>query len=254
MWGNISLLVAGGGICYPLMGVLVHTLREGDVWAAITQALTDPEAVQALKTTVMISAGSSTLLVACMCFCIFEFLYKGRRWLNEVFGRSLLMTGLLPEPIFALSVAGICLWVKYVWGVELRSYSAVICVDVFLMLSASWYMVREKLQLLDQRVMDSAQDLGASDFQGMWTVQMPQMLPILMSVWAINYLMVADDFLVSLFVGGGEIVNAQSYVYVQAARSSVGVVGFTSLIGLANLMIVSVVLLGAFLLSRRHRP
>ena len=73
--------------------------------------------------------------------------------------------------------------------------------------------VMPKLRQLDDNVAEAALDLGATPFQALLKVILPQIYPAILSGALIAFSMSFDDFVISFFTAGVGINNISMYVY-----------------------------------------
>ena len=74
-----------------------------------------------------------------------------------------------------------------------------------------------KVKSLDPNVIEAAQDLGATPWQAIWKVLVPQIRPSILAAAAIAFTMSFDDFVISYFNAGG-IKNISIYLYTTKRR------------------------------------
>ena len=73
--------------------------------------------------------------------------------------------------------------------------------------------IMPKLRQLDDNVAEAALDLGATPFQALTKVIIPQIYPAILSGALIAFSMSFDDFVISFFTAGVGINNISMYVY-----------------------------------------
>ena len=103
--------------------------------------------------------------------------------------------------------------------------------------------IMPKLRQLDDNVAEAALDLGATPFQALTKVIIPQIYPAILSGALIAFSMSFDDFVISFFTAGVGINNISMYVYSMKrynpsvnALSTVIVVVVTLILILVNLI------------------
>ena len=104
--------------------------------------------------------------------------------------------------------------------------------------------VSPKLRSLDPNLADAALDLGATPFQALMKVVVPQIMPGIVSGALIAFTMSFDDFIISYFVTGNGINNISILVYTMSKRINPSINALSTLvIGLITvaLLIVNVV-------------
>ena len=103
--------------------------------------------------------------------------------------------------------------------------------------------VLPKLRQLDDNVAEAALDLGASPWQALTKVILPQIYPAVFSGALIAFSMSFDDFVISFFTAGVDVQNISMYVYSMKrfnpsvnALSTLIVAAVTLILVLANLI------------------
>ena len=103
--------------------------------------------------------------------------------------------------------------------------------------------IMPKLRQLDDNVAEAALDLGASPWQALTKVIIPQISPAILSGALIAFSMSFDDFVISFFTAGVDVQNISMYVYSMKrfnpsvnALSTLIVIAVTVILLLANLI------------------
>ncbi|MCR5322574.1 MAG: ABC transporter permease [Lachnospiraceae bacterium] len=96
-----------------------------------------------------------------------------------------------------------------------------------------------KLRTLDENLADAAMDLGATPWQALVKVIVPQIKPGIVSGALIAFTMSFDDFVISYFVTGNGVSNISILVYTMSKRVNPSINALSTLI----IVIISVFLL-----------
>lgn len=99
--------------------------------------------------------------------------------------------------------------------------------------------VAPKLRSLDPNLADAALDLGATPWQALIKVIVPQIMPGIVSGALIAFTMSFDDFIISYFVTGNGVNNISILVYTMSKRVNPSINALSSII----ILIITVVLL-----------
>ncbi|HQB32980.1 MAG TPA: extracellular solute-binding protein, partial [Erysipelotrichaceae bacterium] len=112
--------------------------------------------------------------------------------------------------------------------------------------------IMPKLRTLDDNVAEAALDLGATPFQALTKVIIPQIKPAILSGALIAFSMSFDDFVISFFTTGTGVSNISIYVYSMSKRINPTINALSSLI----VVVVTTVLIVANVipLIRARRP
>ena len=99
--------------------------------------------------------------------------------------------------------------------------------------------VAPKLRSLDPNLADACMDLGATPWQALTKVIVPQIMPGIISGALIAFTMSFDDFIISYFVTGNGVNNISIMVYTMSKRVNPSINALSSII----IFIITVVLL-----------
>ena len=90
--------------------------------------------------------------------------------------------------------------------------------------------VMPKLRSLDPNLADAAMDLGATPFQALTKVIVPQIMPGIVSGALIAFTMSFDDFIISYFVTGSGVQNISILVYTMSKRVNPSINALSTLV------------------------
>ncbi|MBR5261417.1 MAG: extracellular solute-binding protein [Oscillospiraceae bacterium] len=110
--------------------------------------------------------------------------------------------------------------------------------------------VSPKLRSLDPNLIDAAMDLGATPFQALYKVIVPQIKPGIVSGALIAFTMSFDDFIISYFVTGNGVQNISILVYTMSKRINPSINALSTLV---ILMITAALLIGNIVPALRDR-
>ena len=99
--------------------------------------------------------------------------------------------------------------------------------------------VSPKLRSLDPNLAEAALDLGATPWQALTKVIVPQILPGIVSGALIAFTMSIDDFVISYFVTGNGVSNISILVYSMSKRINPSINAVSTLV----IVIITVVLI-----------
>lgn len=99
--------------------------------------------------------------------------------------------------------------------------------------------VMPKIRSLDPNLADAAMDLGATPWQALTKVIVPQITPGIVSGALIAFTMSVDDFIISYFVTGQGVKNLSIMVYTMSKRVNPSINAISTLV----VMIITIVLL-----------
>ncbi|MGN1031015.1 MAG: ABC transporter permease [Butyricicoccaceae bacterium] len=90
--------------------------------------------------------------------------------------------------------------------------------------------ITPKLRTLDPNLMDAALDLGATPWQALLQVVVPQLTPGIVSGALVAFTMSFDDFIISYFVTGNGVSNISILVYTMAKRVNPSINAISTLV------------------------
>lgn len=90
--------------------------------------------------------------------------------------------------------------------------------------------VMPKIRSLDPNLADAAMDLGATPWQTLIKVIVPQIMPGIFSGALIAFTMSFDDFIISYFVTGGGVKNLSIMVYTMSKRLNPSINAISTLV------------------------
>ena len=99
--------------------------------------------------------------------------------------------------------------------------------------------ITPKLRSLDPNLMDAALDLGATPWQALLRVVVPQLTPGIVSGALVAFTMSFDDFIISYFVTGNGVSNISILVYTMSKRVNPSINAISSLV----VLIITVVMI-----------
>lgn len=99
--------------------------------------------------------------------------------------------------------------------------------------------VMPKIRSLDPDLADAAMDLGATPWQALTRVIIPQIMPGIVSGALIAFTMSVDDFIISYFVTGGGVKNLSIMVYTMSRRVNPSINAASTLM----ILIITIVLI-----------
>nr|WP_308698942.1 extracellular solute-binding protein [uncultured Thomasclavelia sp.] len=100
--------------------------------------------------------------------------------------------------------------------------------------------VLPKVRQLDVNLADAAMDLGATPFQALMKVILPQIKPGIISGALLAFTMSFDDFIISYFVSGNGIENISIVIYNMSKRTNPSIYALATIILVFVLMFVVV--------------
>lgn len=113
--------------------------------------------------------------------------------------------------------------------------------------------IMPKLRSLDPNIAEAAMDLGATPWQAMTKVIVPQIMPGIISGALIAFTMSFDDFVISYFVTGNGVNNISIKVYSMSKRVNPSVYSLSTVVIVIITVALVLINLIQFLSERKNR-
>ena len=113
--------------------------------------------------------------------------------------------------------------------------------------------VMPKIKSLDPNLADAAMDLGATPWQALVKVIVPQITPGIISGALIAFTMSVDDFIISYFVTGGGVKNLSIMVYTMSKRVNPSINAISTLVVVIITVALVIVNLAPSVIAKRER-
>ena len=113
--------------------------------------------------------------------------------------------------------------------------------------------VMPKIRSLDPNLADAAMDLGATPWQALTKVIVPQITPGIISGALIAFTMSVDDFIISYFVTGSGVKNLSIMVYTMSKRINPSINAISTLVVVIITVVLLIINLAPIFLEKREK-
>lgn len=113
--------------------------------------------------------------------------------------------------------------------------------------------VMPKIRALDPNLANAAMDLGATPFQALIKVVVPQITPGIVSGALIAFTMSVDDFIISYFVTGSGVKNLSIMVYTMSKRINPSINAISTLVVVIITVVLIIINAAPAVLSKREK-
>ncbi len=185
----------------------------------------------------LVAATVSTLIGTLTALALHRYNFRGKSLLNGL----LFVLMMSPEIVLAISLLALFLLI----GLQL-GFVSLLLAHITFCLPFVVITVFARLSSLDERLMEAARDLGASESTMVRTVLIPVIFPAVMAGWLLAFTLSLDDVVVSTFVTGPsyEILPLRIYSMVRVGlKPEVNAIGTILLVASLILVIISQLLL-----------
>lgn len=160
------------------------------------RAFTDPQLLLALRNSVLIGLGTTTLATTLGVLAALG-LRRERFWGQVMFESLLNLPLVLPEIVMGLAML---VWFVFL-NITLGLVSVVLAHTTFTV-SYVTLIILARLKGMDPLLEEAAADLGATPWRTFWKVTFPLMLPAVVSGALLSFTLSFDDFLITFFTAG----------------------------------------------------
>ena len=219
-FGRILLILMVIFFYLPILYMIIFSFNEGKSLTAFTgfslrwyeHMLESRDMMEALYTT--FSVALIATLVSTIAGTITAIgLSKSRRIVRETMQQVNNLPMMNPEIVTAIGLMLLFITFKVEKGYMTMLLAHIAFCTPYVILS-----VMPKVRSLDPNLADAALDLGATPFQTLTKVIVPQITPGIFSGALIAFTMSIDDFIISYFVTGGGVKNLSIIVYTMSKR------------------------------------
>ena len=113
--------------------------------------------------------------------------------------------------------------------------------------------VMPKIRSLDPNLADAAMDLGATPWQALTKVIVPQITPGIVSGALIAFTMSVDDFIISYFVTGSGVKNLSIMVYTMSKRINPSINAISTLVVVIITTVLLIINVAPIFLEKREK-
>jgi spermidine/putrescine transport system permease protein len=200
-------------------------------------------ACESLVTSLQIGALSTlaaTILGTMMALAMVRYRFRGKGASN------LLVFVPMATPEIVLGASLLTIFVQAFNGFVSLGFWTITAAHIMFCLSFVVVTVRARIQSLDPRIEEAAQDLYASPQATFWRVTFPLILPGVLGAAMLAFSLSFDDFIITNFVSGNESTFPK-FVYVSAKR---GIPAEANVIGISMFAIAIALVVGGTLLAQ----
>ena len=113
--------------------------------------------------------------------------------------------------------------------------------------------VMPKIRSLDPNLADAAMDLGATPWQALTKVIVPEITPGIISGALIAFTMSVDDFIISYFVTGSGVKNLSIMVYTMSKRVNPSINAVSTLVVVIITVALIIINVGPIIMAKREK-
>lgn len=134
-----------------------------------------------------------------------------------------------------------------------KSFGTLLIAHIMFCIPYVMLSVTPKLRSLDPNLIDAAMDLGATPFQALTKVIVPQIKPGIVSGALIAFTMSFDDFVISYFTTGNGVNNISILVYTMSKRVNPSINALSTIVILLITLVLGVVNIVPIVREKREK-
>ncbi len=141
-----------------------------------------------------------------------------RRWLRSTHTSILNIPMMNPDIVTAVSMLMLFVFVGNLLNVASRSFLTVLIAHVTFNLPYVTLSVIPKLRQMDRNLPEAAADLGCTPLRSFFLVELPAILPGVLSGALMAFTLSLDDFIITQFTKGEGFYTLPTYIYSMTKR------------------------------------
>ena len=176
---------------------------------------TTPELTDMIRGTIFLALGSATIATILGTLGAIGAFYSGKR-------ANTLITSLNQVPVVNADVVtgfSICILLVVVLHISKDTYIPLVAGHVTLCAPFVFLSVMPKIKQMDSSIYEAALDLGATPFTALWEIVIPQIVPGIISGFALAVTLSLDDYFISTYTKPAMFDTISTYV-VNATKGS----------------------------------
>ncbi len=134
-----------------------------------------------------------------------------------------------------------------------KGYATMLLAHIAFCIPYVMLSVMPKIRSLDPNLADAAMDLGATPWQALTKVVVPQITPGIISGALIAFTMSIDDFIISYFVTGGGVKNLSIMVYTMSKRINPSINAISTLVVVIITLLLVVINVVPLIVSKSEK-
>ena len=243
-FGKILMVLTLAFFYLPILYMIIFSFNAGKSLTAFTgfslrwyqHMLDSKDMMEALYTTFTVAIIATLISTAVGTISAIG-LSKSKKILRDVMDQVNNFPMMNPEIVTAIGFMLLFITFKIEKGYATMLLAHIAFCIPYVMLS-----VMPKIRSLDPNLADAAMDLGATPWQALIRVIVPEITPGIISGALIAFTMSVDDFIISYFVTGGGVKNLSIVVYTMSKRINPSINAVSTLV----VIIITVVLVLAW--------
>ncbi|MBC5661076.1 extracellular solute-binding protein [Anaerosacchariphilus sp. NSJ-68] len=254
-FGKILMILAIAFFYLPILYMVIFSFNDGKSLTAFTgfslrwykHMLESREMMEALYTTFTVAI-IATLISTVVGTIAAIGLSKSKKIVRDVMNQVNNFPMMNPEIVTAIGFMLLFITFKIEKGYATMLLAHIAFCIPYVMLS-----VMPKIKSLDPNLANAAMDLGATPWQALTKVIVPEITPGIFSGALIAFTMSVDDFIISYFVTGGGVKNLSIVVYTMSKRINPSINAISTLVVVIITIVLVLINVVPMLMAKREK-
>lgn len=254
-WGKLLMALAIVFFYMPIVYMIVFSFNEGKSLTSFTgfslrwyqHMLESRDMMEALYTTFSVAI-IATLISTVLGTISAIGLSKSRKIIRKTMDQINNLPLMNPEIVTAIGF--MLLFITF--RVE-KGYTTMLLAHIAFCIPYVMLSVMPKIRSLDPNLADAAMDLGATPWQALTKVIVPQITPGIISGALIAFTMSIDDFIISYFVTGRGVKNLSIMVYTMSKRINPSINAISTLVVVIITILLTIINVVPILAAKQAR-
>ncbi len=179
---------------------------------------TNRDAGEALLNTLKLALLSSLIATVLGTLAAVALSRLRRRWVSGLISGVTNIPMMNPDIVTAVSMLMLFVFVGSALNVASRSFATVLIAHITFNLPYVVLSVSPKLRQMDRHLPEAAADLGCTPLQSFFLVELPAILPGVLSGALMAFTLSLDDFIITQFTKGEGFYTLPTYIYSMTKR------------------------------------
>ncbi len=254
-FGKILMILAIAFFYLPILYMVIFSFNDGKSLTAFTgfslrwyqHMLESREMMEALYTTFTVAI-IATLISTVVGTIAAIGLSKSKKIIRDIMDQVNNFPMMNPEIVTAIGFMLLFITFKIEKGYATMLLAHIAFCIPYVMLS-----VMPKIKSLDPNLANAAMDLGATPWQALTKVIVPEITPGIISGALIAFTMSVDDFIISYFVTGGGVKNLSIVVYTMSKRINPSINAVSTLVVVIITVVLVLINVVPMLMAKRQK-
>lgn len=180
----------------------------------------DEEAINALKNSLILAVSSSLIATVIATFGALGLHHMRKKYIKNAINSVTNVPMMNPDIVTGVSMMLLFVAVAaFINAKQFLGFGTMLIAHVTFNLPYVLLSVMPRFNQLDRSLSEAAQDLGCTPARAFFTVELPQIIPGIISGLMLGFTMSLDDFVISHFVSSPNFQTLPLYVYNQTVHN-----------------------------------